>query len=172
VFCFDELEYVVRTGPSFKIYSSAKQFYNLAKPALDDHEILRYNVMAVICNLALCVELLLKSADSKVRKYPGIGGAPLGWDEVSSNAWGHDLGKIFDGLDLKIRGRLESSFGDVTGLDLSKSVRDCKDYFIHARYAYEPASEHSYDVTTIQALAEGLIKVIGDWHIEPRQFPV
>ena len=149
--------------PSGRIFSNALQFYSLAKPALENSNKLQENIMAVICNLALCVELLLKCSDSGVKVSPSQSGGPLGDAEIYSNAWGHDLEKIFNALDPSISRKLEILFKKETTADLKPLLKTCKDYFIHARYAHEPESGHCYEVTSIQNLAEGLIASIKNW---------
>src|SRR5476649_2040395 len=53
--------------PSGRIYRNALEFYHLAAPAFDDNAILIASPHAVVCNLALCIELLLKCSDSGVK---------------------------------------------------------------------------------------------------------
>lgn len=149
--------------PSGRIFSNALQFYNLAKPSLDDGDLLQKNVMAVVCNLALCVELLLKCTDSGVKKYPPSPDGLISDAEIFSNAWGHDLEKLYNGLDQDIKTKLEKKFHEATGLDLLKNLAECKDYFIHSRYSHEPSSGHPFNISAIQALAEGLKAAIENW---------
>ena len=150
--------------PSGRIFSNALQFYNLAKPALDDDAILNKTVMAVVCNLALCVELLLKCADAGVKKSLLSPGGLVSDAEIFSNAWGHDLEKVFNALDPDAQSKLENGFNKCTGLNLRQQLAVCKDYFVHARYAHEPKSGHPYNVTAIKDLAEGLKAAIETWH--------
>lgn len=154
----------MRKEPSGWIFSNALQFYSLAKPALEDSNKLQENVMAVICNLALCVELLLKCSDSGVKASPVQPGSLIGDAEIYSNTWGHDLEKIFNELDPIVSKKLETLFKKETATDLKPLLKTCKNYFIHARYAHEPNSGHCYEISSIQKLAEGLIASIKDWH--------
>ena len=150
--------------PSHHIFASALQFYALAKPALDDDIKLQENVMAVVCNLALCIELLLKCSDSGVKTFPAQPGGLIGDAEIYSNVRGHDLEKIFSNLDTGITNKLEMLFKNATGKELKPLLARCKDYFVHARYSYEPQSGHCYHVSEIQELAEGLITSIHNWY--------
>ncbi len=150
--------------PSHHIFASALQFYALAKPALDDDIKLQENVMAVVCNLALCIELLLKCSDSGVKAFPALAGELIGDAEIYSNVRGHNLEKIFSNLDADIANRLEVLFKSATGKDIKPLLAQCKDYFVHARYSYEPQSGHCYYVSEIQELAEGLITSIRNWY--------
>lgn len=146
------------------IFSNAKQFYSLAKIALEDDSLLEKNVMAIICNLTLCVELLLKSTDEGVKTSKHQRGGLLGNAEIFSNAWGHDLEKIFSNLAPEIRARISQSFKEITNQEINSLLSTCKHYFVHARYSHEPAALHTYNITAIQTLAEGLIKSIESWH--------
>lgn len=152
--------------PSGRIFSNAIQFYSLAKLALDDNDKLQQNTFAVICNLALCVELLLKCSDSGVKVSPSQSGGLIGAAEIYSNGWGHDLEKIFNNLNPNTSKKLEVLFKKETETELRPLLKTCKDYFIHARYAHEPQSGHSYEITSIKNLAEGLISSIKNWHSE------
>lgn len=146
------------THQSGHIYRSAKSFYALALPAFNDNKILAANVMAVVANLALCVELLLKSTDAKVVKSQQVKNGPLSNAEIKSNVRvrGHDLRSIFDALDSSIQAILIQKFEEETHQSLLPLLDKCKDYFIHARYSYELKSSHSYDISAIKLLADGL----------------
>lgn len=144
------------THQSGHIYRSAKCFYALALPAFNDDSILSANVMAVVANLALCVELLLKSTDAKVIKTKQVKNGLLSNAEIKSNVYGHDLRSIFDSLDSSIQAILIEKFEEETNQSLLPLLDKCKDYFIHARYSYELKSSHSYDISAIKLLADGL----------------
>lgn len=148
----------MRKEPSAHIYRHAMEFYNLAAPAFENNAVLAASPMAVTCNLALCVELLLKCADA------GVDVPPHKEDELLANAYvysnlkggGHDLKRMFDRMDADIADKLTALYLDVTGDDLPSALTKCKDYFIHARYAYERESAHSYSPSEIKKLADGL----------------
>lgn len=153
----------MRKEPSARIFSNALQFYELTKPAYDNPATLQKTLMAVICNFALSIELLLKSCDAGVKKSQHQPGTLLTDAEIYSNSWGHDLEKIFDRFDSEIKSKVEYLYKETTGKDLRPLLSKYKDYFIHARYAHEPKSGHSYDVSGIHDLAEGLIATIRKW---------
>lgn len=141
------------------------QFYEIALPAYEDSALLSKTSMSLVCNFALAVELLLKSCDAGVKKGLQTPGALLLTDaEIYSNVWGHDLEKIFDNLDSAIRSKIETLFSQTTGQDLRPLLTKYKDYFIHARYAHEPNSGHSYDISGIKDLAANLIEAIKKWN--------
>ncbi|GJJ03427.1 hypothetical protein RugamoR64_39650 [Duganella rhizosphaerae] len=147
---------IMTTHQSGRIYRAAKSFYDLAKPAFDDNSILESNVMAVVANLALAVELFLKAADAKVTVSPrGVDG-PLGQAKIESNVWGHDLEQLFDRMDRTVSTRLQQLFEQETGKELKPLLVECKDYFAHARYFYEPKHQHGFTVSAVKILAEGL----------------
>ena len=150
--------------PSGHIFRNAVQFFELARPAYDDRDVLNKTCMAVVCNLALSVELLLKSCDAGVKTNNHSPGQPLTDAEIYSNAWGHDLEKIYDSLDASIKTKVTRLFHETTNQDLRPILSKYKDYFIHARYSHEPRSGHSYDVSGIKNLAEDLIVSIKKWH--------
>jgi len=151
-------------APSGWIFSSALEFYALAKPALENPEKLQEQSMAVVCNLALCVELLLKCSDFGVKTSPVQPGGLIGDAEIYSKVYGHDLEKIFKNIDPSIAQKLEILFKKSVGRDLKPLLSECKDYFVNARYSYESNSRSSYKIGSIQILAEGLIESINCWH--------
>lgn len=138
------------------IYESAKSYYALAEPAFHDNSILAPNVMAVVSNLALCVELLLKACDSKVTKSSQGADGLLGNAEISSNVWGHDLVQLFDKLDPEVQAVLESLFEEDRHQPLRPLLEKCKDYFTHARYFYEAKHAHTFSPSDIRTLAQGI----------------
>lgn len=148
----------MRKEPSGHIYRHAMEFYNLAAPAFDNNAVLVASPMAVTCNLALCVELLLKCADAGVKVSAHNEGELLANAEIYSNlkGGGHNLKKMFERMDQAIADKLIALYLDVTGEDLTAALTKCKDYFVHARYAYEPNSMHHYSPTDIKKLADGL----------------
>lgn len=148
----------MRKEPSAHIYRHAMEFYNLAAPAFENNAVLIASPMAVTCNLALCVELLLKCADAGVDVPPHKEGELLANAYPYSNlkGGGHDLKKMFERMDPVIAGKLTALYLEVTGEDLAASLTKCKDYFVHARYAYEPGSAHTYSPSAIKNLADGL----------------
>lgn len=150
--------------PSAHIFRNAMQFYEIALPACEDSALLSKTSMSIVCNFALAVELLLKSCDAGVKKGVQTPGAPPLDAEIYSNAWGHDLEKIFDDLDSSIRRKIEILFFQTSGQDLRPLLATYKDYFIHARYAHEPRAGHSYDISGIKDLAANLIEAIKKWN--------
>lgn len=148
----------MRKEPSGHIYRNAMEFYNLAAPAFEDNTILIASPMAIVCNLALCVELLLKCADAGVNAPPHKEGEVLANTEIYSNLKGgsHDLVKMFERMDTDIAERLSALYLESIGEDLKASLTKCKDYFVHARYAYELSSAHTYSPSIIKRLADGL----------------
>lgn len=82
--------------------------------------------------------------------------------EIFSNlkGGGHDLEKMFNKMDKEIAGQLCVLYHECTGGDLQVELTKCKDYFVHARYAYELDSAHEYSVPAIKQLADGLIKTL------------
>lgn len=148
------------THQSGYIYRSAKCFYALALPAFNDDRILSENSMAVIANLALCVELLLKSTDAKVIHANQVKNRLLSNAEIKSNVRGHNLRELFDDLDSSIQACLIQKFEEETHQSLLPLLDKCKDYFVHARYSYESTSQHPYDISAIKLLADGLDSAI------------
>lgn len=144
------------THQSARIYQAAKSFYEVAKPAFDDDQFLIKNICAVIANLALSVELLLKSADAKVTTSPHQENRPLSPASIGSNVRGHNLELLLDNMDQDIATQLQHHFHHATGQELRPLLLKCKDYFIHARYSYEESSQHFFDVSAVRTLAEGL----------------
>lgn len=150
--------------PSGWIFSNALQFYELARPTLESPEKLQDQSIAVVCNLALCVELLLKCCDSGVKASPVQPGGLIGDAEIYSNVRGHDFEKIFNNLDPDIANKIATLFSRSAGREIRPLINECKDYFINSRYSYEPNSNPSYNISSIQRLAEGLIDSIKNWH--------
>ncbi|MCS0582125.1 hypothetical protein NX784_11030 [Massilia pinisoli] len=148
----------MRKEPSGHIYRHAMQFYKMAAPAFEDNAVLEECSMAVVCNLALCCELLLKCADAGVDVPSYKKDVLLSNAEVYSNlkGGGHDLKKMFERMDQDIAKRLSSLYCEVTGKDLAADLDKCKDYFVHARYAYELQSTHPYSISDIKNLVDGL----------------
>lgn len=160
----------MRKEPSGRIYRNALEFYKLAAPAFEDETILVASPNAVVCNLALCVELLLKCSDSEVRVPPHKVGELLANAEIFSNlkGGGHDLAKMFDRMNIEIAIQLSTLYLECTGENLRAALTECKDYFIHARYAYELKSAHSYKISSIKRLADGLIAaLLKGWGLSP-----
>lgn len=146
----------MRSHQSAHIYRAARSFYDLARPAFDDDSILERNVMAVVANLALAVELFLKAADARITPSErGLDG-PLGSAKIQSNVWGHDFKELFDRMEPTVSARLQQLFHQETGKELEPLLVKCKDYFIHARYFYEPNHYHPFAVSAVKTLAEGL----------------
>ncbi len=146
--------------PSDRIYRNALEFYYLAKPAFEDNAILLASPNAVVCNLALCVELLLKCSDSRVIVPPHKDGDPLGNADIFTNLRGHDLAKIFGQMNAGTAAKLCALYQECTGESLKDALTSCKDYFVHARYPYEPDHAHPYTISSIRNLAEGLIEAL------------
>jgi hypothetical protein len=113
-------------------------------------------------SLHLCVELLLKCSESGVKVPLHQEGELLANAEIFSNlkVGGHDLEKMFNKIDKEISGQLCVLYHECTGGDLQVELTKCKDYFVHARYAYELDSAHAYNVSAIKQLADGLIKAL------------
>lgn len=146
----------MRTHQSAHISRGARSFYDLARPALSDDGILESNVMAVVANLALAVELFLKAADAKITASKrGVDG-PLGPAKIQSNLRGHDLKELFDSMAPTVSSRLQQLFHQEVGKELEPLLVECKDYFTHARYFYEPNHQHGFNVSAVKILAEGL----------------
>jgi hypothetical protein len=149
---------------SARIYECAMAHYRLAAPAFEDDRILVPNVMAVVVNLALCVELLLKASDAKVTPSPRVANGPLGDAKVKSKISGHDLSVMFEKISPEVQHVLKTLFEEETNKPLLPLLNKCKDYFIHARYYYEPEHHHAFDVGGIKMLADGLnIAMLKGW---------
>ncbi|MFZ6727683.1 hypothetical protein ACO0K2_19540 [Undibacterium sp. MH2W] len=142
---------------SRRIYDSARSYLALAEPAFHDDSILVPNVMAVVANLALCVELLLKACDAKVTKPNQSNNEQvLVNGEISSNVWGHDLVQIFSKLNPEVQETLVLLFESETNQQLRPLLEKCKDYFTHARYFYESKHAHIFSPSDIRILAHGI----------------
>lgn len=144
------------THQSARIYRAAESFHSLAKPAFEGRENFADNVMAIVANLAIAVELYMKAADAKVTPSPRDGDGPLGQAKIESNVWGHDLDQVFTKMNPAISSRLEQLFQEETGQKLKPLLVECKDYFVHARYFYEPRHQHPFNVSAVKTLADGL----------------
>lgn len=144
------------THQSARIYRAAKSFYEVARPAFDEDRLLVENIMAVIANLAISVELFLKAADAKVNTSPSHENEPLNPASIGSNVRGHNLEQLLDNMDRGVASQLQLHFLGETGQELRPLLHKCKNYFIHARYFYEADSQHSFDLSAVRALAEGL----------------
>jgi hypothetical protein len=144
---------------SFYIYSCALGHYNLAAPAYYDDALLISANMAVVANMAFCVELLLKCSDSKVTQSERHPDGPIAPATIGSNAWGHDLIVVFDKLDTTVSSHLAELFEQETGQPIRPLLLKCKDYFQSARY-YFSSKQPSYDVSGIKLLADGLIMAL------------
>lgn len=143
--------------PGEIIRRNAVDFYELAMSSYGAGK-----PMAVICNLALSVELLLKSLDATLI---GSGDPEIGFRdaESKSNIWGHSLSELLDKMDSGKKQRLVQDYKIQTGQDLEALLIKCKDYFVHARYAYESSSGHLYDMSAIKDVSEGIQSVIKAW---------
>lgn len=153
-------------GPSNYIYLNARGFYEIAALAYGTPAILELSSMAIVANFAMCVELLLKCSDAGIQVPPYTKG------ELLSNAYphtnirirGHALDEMFDKIKSATRERLEELYQQETTHDLRTDLIKCKDYFQHARYAYERGHAHSYDIGAIKRLADGLsAALLRDW---------
>lgn len=131
-------------------------YHRLAVIALEEDSILVAAPMAIVANLALCVELLLKATDAKVNLSPIGRNGPLGPASIGSNVWGHDLADIFSKMDPELQTILAQLFEEGTGKPLRPLLEKCKDYFTHARYYYESKHHHAFDISGIRLLADGL----------------
>jgi hypothetical protein len=130
--------------------------YNLAAPAYFDNALLISADTAVVANMAFCVELLLKCSDSYVKKGESVAGGVIPQAEIGSNVWGHDLVKVFEGLNSDVSSRLASLFEEEAGKPIHPLLTKCRGYFESARYAYSGKTP-AWDVSAIKALADGLI---------------
>ena len=144
---------------SAHIYRAAMGHYNLAAPAYNDNALLESSVMAVVANMAFCVELLLKCSDSYVKKGPSVPDGLISPAEIGSNVWGHDLLSVFEKLNADVRTRLEMLFEQEMGKPIRPLLTKCRGYFEAARYSYNSAIR-SYDVSAIKDLADGLIMAL------------
>ena len=82
---------VSTTHQSRVIYQSAMAYHRLAVIAMEDDSILETGPMAIVANLALCVELLLKATDAKVTRSPIGQDGPMGQASIGSKVWGMTL---------------------------------------------------------------------------------
>ena len=141
-----------------RIRRNALEFYELAMSSFASGE----NSMAVVCNFALSVELLLKSLDAKLL---GSGSPSTGFQDAwtESNLWGHDLLKLFNDMDSTKGQSLATEYETQTGRNLPAELDQCKDYFIKARYAHEPSSGQVYEISMIKNISEGIQSVISAW---------
>jgi hypothetical protein len=145
-----------QTRQSGHIYRIALGHYRLAEPAYYDDALLESASMAVVANMAFCVELLLKCSDSNVKQGESQPCGMIAAATIGSNVWGHDLALVFDKLDPTISSRLATLFEEETGKLIRPLLLKCKDYFESARYSFSSKTK-SYDVTGIKLLADGLI---------------
>lgn len=67
---------------------------------------------------------------------------------------------MFEKMDKEIADKLCVLYHECTNGDLRLELKKCKDYFVHSRYAYELGSAHTYNVSAIKQLADGLIKAL------------
>lgn len=144
---------------SAHIYRAAMGHYNLAAPAYKDDELLNSAVMAVVANMAFCVELLLKCSDSYVKKGSSVPGVVIAPATIGSNAWGHDLVKVFDSLNSNVSTDLAVLFEQEMGKPIHPLLEKCRGYFEAARYSFS-SKIMSYDVSAVKELADGLIKTL------------
>lgn len=169
----------LKQGPSNYIYLNAMGFYRLAAPAFDDNALLEQAPMAVVANLALCVELLLKCSDAGVRTQPKTPSEkseeqliPNAFVFTNAKASGHALDSVFDKISQPIREKLEQLYLDATNHCLREDLIKCRDYFVHARYAYEQTHAHPYDISAIKRLADGLNQaLLKGWAFAPTTRP-
>lgn len=138
------------------IYRCALGHYKLAEPAYHDNALLESAVMAVVANMAFCVELLLKCSDSYVEKGERQADGPIPPAKIGSNVWGHDLLDLFDKLDPTVSSRLEALFEEETGRSIRPLLLRFRDYFASTRYSFSSKID-VIDVAGIKLLADGLI---------------
>lgn len=144
---------------SARIYRAAMGHYNLAAPAYSDGALLNSAVMAAVANMSFCVELLLKCSDSYVKKGPSLPGGVIAPATIRSNAWGHDLVKVFDALNSNVKTDLAALFEQEMGKPIRPLLEKCRGYFEAARYSFS-SNIMSYDVTAVKDLADGLITAL------------
>lgn len=145
-----------QTQQSGQIYRCALGHYNLAAPAYYDNALLESASMAIVANMAFCVELLLKCSDSYVKPGARQPNGLIAPATIGSNAWGHDLIAVFDDLNPAVSSHLAALFEEETGKPIRPILLKCKDYFNSARYSFS-SKIPIFDVTGIKLLADGLI---------------
>ncbi|HIO99614.1 MULTISPECIES: hypothetical protein [Gammaproteobacteria] len=145
---------------SARIFSHAKQFYNLAEAAQEASELSMFP-HALICNYCFFMELAFKALSPEVDP-PKSGSLSdrslLSNSYPSSSLWGHDLKALFLNLSPGIRGLIQDEY--VQSRDFDLDLTECSNYFAHSRYAFDKANAHPYDITASIQLATHVFRRI------------
>lgn len=142
---------------SARIFSHAKQFYNLAEAAQKISELSVFP-HALICNYCFSMELAFKALSPKIDS-PQSGSSGGGSKSYpSSSLRGHDLKTLFFNLSPDIRGLIQNEYVESRDFDLD--LTECSNYFEHSRYAFEKANAHLYSISAPIQLAAHVFRRI------------
>lgn len=150
--------------PSNHVFIHAKQFLNIAR-FCDDADKLDQVLMAVISNYAFSIELMLKALDTDIVQPLSQSHTIWSPAHIETNRRGHDFKKIYDELPPDVKVRLSSKYQSITGEDVVPLLVEFKDYFVLSRYFHDTKSKIIYYPSKLRALAEGLEKVLNNWHV-------
>ncbi|WGL16658.1 hypothetical protein PVT68_18140 [Microbulbifer bruguierae] len=142
---------------SLEIYRAAKQFFNAAE-LLWDSDRSDY-IFPIIVNYALACEIALKSIECKVVTPEIPDGALLADTTVVSNSWGHKLSKIHASFTPENRETLQRKYTEITSQDLASDLEKCDEYFVKARYPWEPSNKQVFSITHVRSLAKNLLVI-------------
>ena len=145
---------------SARIFSHAKQFYDLAEAAQEVSELSVFP-HALICNYCFFMELAFKALSPKIDS-PQSGSS--GGEYLLSNSYpssslrGHDLKTLFLNLSPDIRGLIQDEYVESRDFDLD--LTECSNYFEHSRYAFEKPNAHPYSISAPIQLATHVFRRI------------
>ena len=145
---------------SARIFSHAKQFYNLAEAAQEASELSVFPY-ALICNYCFFMELAFKALSPKIdspKSGSSSGRSLLSNNYPSSSLRGHDLKTLFFNLSPDIRVLLKDEYVESRDFDLD--LTECANYFEHSRYAFEEDNAHLYSISVPIQLAAHIFRRI------------
>ena len=129
-------------------FSLGESFHRVARDAIPDNWLDNDNddghwCVPSIVNMAFACELYLKSLIS----------------HGNNSAWGHNLVRLFDGLDKSIQDRVLNSSLFKGDKEFYEKLDEAKLIFENWRYCFEPAKYLSVDIIFLENLASVLHSV-------------
>lgn len=147
---------------SARIFSHAKQFFNIAEIAQESVGVQQFP-HGIICNYSFAMELAIKALSPTANGTQSAhdnAGALLSNTYPSSTLRGHNLSVLFGQLSPEIQRLLKDDYA--AECDFDGDLGECSNYFEHGRYAFERANSHAYSISAPTRLARHIFTRIED----------
>lgn len=145
---------------SHHIFLAGEQYFNMVKASKGGWEDCPN---AFASNCAFSIEQYLKSLCSKEYKNKTHKeGTLLSQSEIGSDAWGHNLYKIFLNIEVKTQNFLMERYEELSNRSLKKDLKKYSNYFVSNRYPYEIANRKCVDLSGIYDCAAVIRVTIKD----------